>query len=183
MKEYLELYLAFFKIGLFTFGGGYAMLPMLEKEVINKRKWATSEEVMEYFAIGQITPGIIAVNTATFIGYFKKGIFGGICATLGVISPSVIIIILIAGFLNDFRESEVVMHALNGIKIAVCVLMSMAIFKLFKSNINDILSRVIFIAALVASFFANIPTAILILIFAFVGIFSIKLKTSNEVKK
>ena len=86
MKELFQLYSAFFRIGLFTFGGGYAMLPMLQREVVNKYHWATDEELLDCYAIGQCTPGIIAVNTATYVGYAQRGVAGGIVATLGVVS-------------------------------------------------------------------------------------------------
>ena len=95
MKELLKMFLAFAKIGAVTFGGGYAMLPILQRDIVNKHGWATDDELMDYFAIGQCTPGIIAVNTATFIGYKNKGILGGIFATLGVVSPSVLILSII----------------------------------------------------------------------------------------
>ncbi|MEF9968430.1 MAG: chromate transporter, partial [Longicatena sp.] len=114
MKIYWDLYSTWFKIGLFTFGGGYAMLPLIEKEVIEKHHWATEEEVLDYYAIGQCTPGIIAVNTATFIGYFQKGLLGAIVATLGVVSPSIVIITIIATILPTFQDFPVVQHALNG---------------------------------------------------------------------
>ena len=127
MKVLVQLYWAWFKMGLFTFGGGYAMLPMIQQEVIEKYKWATEDEIMEYYAIGQCTPGIIAVNTATFVGYYQKGVLGAIAATLGVISPSFIIIGIIASLISNFAEIEVVQHALKGINVAVCVLMFTAI--------------------------------------------------------
>ena len=107
MKELADLFLSFCRIGGFTFGGGYAMLPMIQKEIVEQRKWATEEEVMDYFAIGQCTPGVIAVNTATFIGYKRKGVLGGIVATAGVIFPSIIIVTIIAAFLNNFAEIAV----------------------------------------------------------------------------
>ena len=135
MKVLFQLYIAWFKMGLFTFGGGYAMLPMIQKEVIEKYKWATEDEIMEYYAIGQCTPGIIAVNTATFVGYYQKGILGGIVATLGVVSPSFIIISLIAALISNFMEIEFVQHALKGINVAVCVLMFTSIQNLWKKNI------------------------------------------------
>ena len=96
MKELLVLFLTFAKVGVMTFGGGYAMLPILQREVVENKGWATDEELTDYFAIGQCTPGVIAVNTATFIGYRYKGLAGGILATLGVISPSIIIISVIS---------------------------------------------------------------------------------------
>ena len=122
MKEFLNLFMAFFRIGAFTFGGGYAMLPMLQKEVVEKYHWATEDEIMDYFAIGQCTPGIIAVNTATFVGYKTKGVLGGIVATLGIVSPSLIIITLIAAFLQNFADLAVVKYAFNGICVIVLLL-------------------------------------------------------------
>ena len=137
MKTYLELFCAFFQIGALTFGGGYAMLPMIQKEIVEKHHWATDDEIIDYFAIGQLTPGVIAVNTATFVGYKTKGILGGIIATLGVVTPSVIIITVIAAFLKNFMNYEIVQHAFGGIRVAVCVLISIAIMKLAKKNIKD----------------------------------------------
>ena len=120
MKEFVNLFMAFFRIGAFTFGGGYAMLPMLQKEVVEKYHWATEDEIMDYFAIGQCTPGIIAVNTATFVGYKTRGIIGGIIATLSIITPSLIIITLIAAFLQNFADLAIVKYAFNGIRACVC---------------------------------------------------------------
>lgn len=154
MNIYLDLFLTFSKIGLFTFGGGYAMLPMLESEVVNNKHWATYDELMDYFAVGQCTPGVIAVNTATFVGYYTKGILGALVATAGVIFPSVVIIVLIASLLTNFASIPVVIHALNGIRIAVCVLILKAVLKLFKNGITDWFGVVIFAAALACSFFS-----------------------------
>lgn len=120
MKELWELFIVFAKIGGFTFGGGYAMLPILQREVVENRNWATSEELMDYYAIGQCTPGIIAVNTSTFIGYKRKGIIGGIVATIGCVFPSLVIIMIIAAFINSFTHIVWVQHALAGIR-SVCV--------------------------------------------------------------
>ena len=136
MKLLWDLYRAFFTIGALTFGGGYAMLPMLEREIVNKHKWSTSEELLNYFAIGQCTPGVIAVNTATFVGYNKKGIAGGIVATLGVISPSIVIIVLIAMLLENFMDIQWVQHAFAGIRVAVCALIVSSVIKLAKSNLK-----------------------------------------------
>lgn len=169
MKVLLDLYIAWFKMGLFTFGGGYAMLPMIQKEVIEKHGWATEDEVMEYYAIGQVTPGIIAVNTATFVGYKIKGIIGAIVATLGVVSPSLIIITIIAGLITNFSELEVVQHALKGIQVAVCVLMLVAVIKLFKSGVKDLVSFLIFLGALILAYFTNISMVILVIIAGVIG--------------
>ena len=136
MKLLWDLYRAFFTIGALTFGGGYAMLPMLEREIVNKHKWSTNEELLNYFAIGQCTPGIIAVNTATFVGYKQKGIAGGIAATLGVISPSIVIIVLIAMLLENFMDILWVQHAFAGIRVAVCALIVSSVIKLAKSNLK-----------------------------------------------
>lgn len=146
------------------------MLPMLEKEIIEKRKWATEGEIMDYYAIGQCTPGIIAVNTATFIGYFKKGIIGGIVCTLGFITPSVIIISIIAKTLNNFSQISLVQNALGGIRIAVCILMTSAIVKMFKNSIKDIYGIIIFICAFILSYFTNVSTMVLVILFGTIGL-------------
>ena len=114
MNPYLDLYLTFARIGVCTFGGGYAMLPILQREVVENRHWATEDELMDYYAIGQCTPGVIAVNTSTFIGYKTHGILGGIAATAGMITPSLIIITIIAAFIQQFAHLAVVQHAFAG---------------------------------------------------------------------
>lgn len=167
---YLELFTTFFKIGLFTFGGGYSILPMLEKEVVQNKMWATQEEIMDYFAISQCTPGAIAVNIATFIGYNKKGILGGILATLGVIFPSLVIILCIAMAFNHFANYPLVQHALAGIRIGVCVLLLNAIIKLIKAGIRDRVTLVFFFSSLILVFFFNLPTSFTVCLFAICGI-------------
>ena len=137
MKELLELFGTFFKIGICTFGGGYAMLPMLEREIVNKKSWASMEELLDYFAIGQCTPGIIAVNTATFVGYKVKSIAGGIAATFGVVAPSIVIITLIAALLSNFMEYEIVSYAFAGIRIAVCAMIFKSVLQLARSSIKQ----------------------------------------------
>ena len=130
MKEYMELFMAFARVGVLTFGGGYAMLPILQREVAEKKNWVTEEELMDYYAIGQCTPGVIAVNTATFVGQKRKGIPGGIIATLGVVFPSLIIISVIAAFISNFSDMAVVQNAFAGIRACVCVLIFNAVLKL-----------------------------------------------------
>lgn len=169
MQDLINLYVSWFKMGLFTFGGGYAMLPMIQKEVIEKHHWATEDEIMDYYALGQVTPGIIAVNTATFVGYKIKGVIGGICSTLGVISPSLIIISLIAGLISNFSELEVVQHALRGIQVAVCVLMFTAIKGLYKKGVKGTVPFIIFACAFVLSYFTSISTVILVIIAGITG--------------
>lgn len=174
MRVLVQLYVAWFKMGLFTFGGGYAMLPMIQKEVIEKYHWATEEEIMDYYAIGQCTPGIIAVNTATFVGYYQKGIIGGIVATLGVISPSLIIICLIAGLITNFSEYAIVQHALNGIRVAVCMLMINALLKLVKSNLKNKYGWIICLVALLATLLTPVSTTILVILAGIAGVFCAK---------
>lgn len=164
MKDLFQLFFSFARIGGFTFGGGYAMLPMLQKEIVEKFGWVTEDELMDYYAIGQCTPGIIAVNTATFVGYKLKKIPGAIAATLGVITPSIIIITLIAAFLQNFAEFAVVRHAFNGIRAAVCVLVFNAVMKLAKKSVVDKVTLVICIAVLAVSLFTDISPAIMVVL-------------------
>lgn len=170
MKMLIELFITFFKTGLFTFGGGYAMLPMLQREVVDKKKYVTNDEVMEFYAIGQCTPGLIAVNTSTFIGYKKAGIPGGIVATLGFICPSVIIISLLAGIIDIYADLEIVRNAFGGIRACVCILILNAVIRLWRSSIKNTFSLVIFVLVLAASVFFNINPVILILAGGVIGI-------------
>ena len=169
MKELVDLFLTFARIGGLTFGGGYAMLPIIQKEVVEKRGWASEEEVMDYYAIGQCTPGVIAVNTATFIGYKNKGILGGIIATLGVVFPSLIIITIIALFINNFADLEIVKHAFAGIQVCVCVLIINAVIKLGKTSIIDFISCLIFLGVFIASSFFNLSPILAVLLSGFIG--------------
>ena len=170
MKELLDLLFTFARIGGLTFGGGYAMLPMLQKEVVEKRGWATNEELMDYYAIGQCTPGIIAVNTATFIGNKTRGVIGGIVATLGVVFPSLVIITIIAAFISNFADLAVVKNAFAGIRVCVFVLILNAVVKLGKSSIKDAVTLGIFLVVLVGSLLLDISPIIFVLIAAVVGI-------------
>ncbi|MBD5424205.1 MAG: chromate transporter [Allobaculum sp.] len=170
MNIYLDLFLTFFKIGLFTFGGGLAMLPMLEKEVVNNKKWATYDQLMDYYAIGQCTPGIIAVNTATFVGYSQKKTPGAIVATAGVVTPSVIIIILIASLMTSFADQPIVQHALAGIRIAVCVLIAQAVIKMTKSGVRNWFGLILFVVIFIATYLDFLPVTVAIIIGAVVAI-------------
>lgn len=170
MKILLELFLVFARVGGFTFGGGYAMLPMLQRELVEKRGWATEEELMDYFAIGQCTPGIIAVNTATFVGYKLKGIIGGIFATLGIITPSMIIITLIAAFLTNFQDYEAVKWAFGGIRAAVVALILSAGINIGKKSVVDIVTTVIFLVVAVLSVFTDLSPAIFVVAAGICGI-------------
>lgn len=180
IKDLLRLYFAFFRIGAFTFGGGYAMLPMLEKELVDKYKWVTLEEIMDYFAIGQCTPGVIAVNTATFIGYKQRGVIGGIVATLGVISPSVVIISLIATVLTAIYENPIVKHAFSGIGIAVCAVLIQAVLKMGKSGLVDVFTWILAVAAFLLSFIFDISTIAIIAAAAVAAVIYKKVKRSRK---
>lgn len=170
MKELLELFWAFCRIGGLTFGGGYAMLPMLQAEVVDKYKWATEEELLDYYAVGQATPGIIAVNTATFIGYKNKGIIGALFATAGVVFPSLVIIMIIAGLIKNFSDIKVVQNAFSGVRIVVCVLILNAVIKLWKNSVKGKLGIIIFILSFVAAALLKISPIYIVIISAIVGL-------------
>lgn len=165
-----DLFLTFAKVGVMTFGGGYAMLPILQREVVDKRGWASEEELMDYFAIGQCTPGIIAVNTATFIGQKLKGVIGGITATLGVVFPSLIIISLLAGVIEAFSHIVWVQHAFGGIRICVCVLILNAVIKLLKKAVIDKATFAIFLLVALGSYFTAVSPVVFVLAAAIIGI-------------
>lgn len=171
MNIYLDLILTFAKVGVCTFGGGYAMLPILQREVVEKKGWATNEELTDYFAIGQCTPGVIAVNTATFIGHKHKGIPGAIFTTLGLISPSLVIITTIAAFLSNFADIPVVQHALGGVNAAVVAMIASSVLKLSKSTLKGPLSLAIFAAVLILAFLFDLPPVVLIVAAGIVGFF------------
>ena len=170
MSIYPDLFFTFAKVGVMTFGGGYAMLPILQREVVENKGWATEEELTDYFAIGQCTPGIIAVNTATFIGQKNKGVLGGIIATLGLVFPSLVIISLLAGVITTFSHLAWVAHAFGGIRVCVCVLILNAVVKLFKKAVIDAPTMVIFLAVALGSFFTPISPVIFVVAAAVIGI-------------
>ena len=149
MKEYWKLLVSFFKVGIMTFGGGYAMLPMLQREVVERRGWITEDEVLDCYAIGQCTPGVIAVNTATYVGYRRRGVPGAIAATVGIVLPSLIIITIIASVLRNFADYPAVVHAFAGIRVAVAALVAQAVVKLGRNGVKGALGIGIFAASLI----------------------------------
>lgn len=163
MKELWKLYRVFFSIGICTFGGGYAMLSLLQRVIVEQYHWASEEELMDYYAIGQCTPGIIALNTSTFIGYKCHKLPGAIAATLGFLSPSILIIVLIAAFMTNYASLPVVKHAFAGIRICVCALILDAVLKLGKKSIVDKFSVIIFLAIVALSAFTGVSTIILVI--------------------
>ena len=170
MKTLFDLFLTFAKVGVMTFGGGYAMLPILQREVVENKRWATEEELMDYFAIGQCTPGVIAVNTATFIGQKNKGIWGGIFATFGVVFPSLVIISLLAGVIEAFSHLTWVQNAFGGIRVCVCVLITNAVVKLYKKAVVDVPTFIIFLLVALCSVFLPVSPVIFVVLAAVAGI-------------
>ena len=164
------LFLSFARVGVMTFGGGYAMLPMLQREIVEKRGWATEEELADYFAIGQCTPGVIAVNTATFIGQKHGGIPGAAAATLGVIFPSLVIITVIAAVLRSFAEIPAVKNAFAGIRVCVCALILNAVIKLWKKAVVDLPAALIFTAVLVLAVFTKLSPVVFVVAAALAGV-------------
>lgn len=170
MDILFDLFKTFCRIGGLTFGGGYAMLPMLQKEVVDERKWATNDELLDYYAVGQATPGIIAVNTATFVGYKVKGIWGALFATLGVVFPSFVIILVIASFLQNFSKYIIVQNAFSGIRVAVGVLILNAIIGLLKKSVVNKISTVIFIVTCLFGIVLNISPIYIVISACIIGI-------------
>ena len=167
---YLKLLLSFSYIGAFTFGGGYAMLPMFQRELVEKRKWVSDEEITDLFSISQCLPGIIAANTAVFVGYKQKGVLGGVVAAIGVVLPSLVIIMLIAAFLTNFADIEIVQKAFIGLRVCVSVLIINAVLKLRKHAIVDWVAALLFIAVFAISVFFSVPVAFLVLAAGICGI-------------
>ena len=170
LKKLGELFLSFAKVGVMTFGGGYAMLPMFQREIVEKRGWATEEEMTDYYAISQCTPGPIAVNTATFVGQKRCGIPGGIAATLGAVFPSVVIITLIAAFLSNFADLPLVKNAFAGVRIVVCVLILNAVVKMGKKTVKDLPTWIIFLTVFALAVFTDVSPVLLIIAAALAGV-------------
>ena len=170
MKTLLQLFAAFARVGVMTFGGGYAMIPILEREIVDRHGWATSEELMDYYAVGQCTPGVIAVNTATFVGYSVAGVPGGIVATLGVVFPSLLIITVIAGILTNFADIPAVRSAFAAIRVCVCVLIFNAVIKLWKKAVPDKAALMLFLLVFVLSVFLDISPIVFVVLCAVAGI-------------
>ncbi len=175
MNEYLDLYTTFVRIGCVTFGGGYAMLPILERELVDKKHWTTMDDLRDYFSIGQCTPGIIALNVSTFIGEKKKGVPGALLATTGFLTGPIIIILIIASFLTNFAEQPIVQHAFAGIRVCVCVLIVQAVLRLWKKSIVDGFTLFLYLVIFVLNAFSGIlpvrvPAAVLVIIAGVVGV-------------
>lgn len=170
LKILVDLFLMFFKIGLVTFGGGIAMLPILEREIVEKRGWATSEEMLDWFAIGQSTPGIIAVNVATFTGYKKAGVIGGIVSTAGMVCPSIIIITIIALFISNFKDLVWVKKAMTGINVSVAAILTHAVFKFAQKSVKNIFGFLLFLISFVLIYVFDVSTVWIIIGSSLIGV-------------
>lgn len=170
MKKLFEIFIASFRVGLFTFGGGYAMLPILQREIVENRGWETEESVLDYYAIGQCLPGVILVNTMIFVGEKRGGKSGAVAAALGAVMPSLIIICIIAAVLTNFADVPVVKNAFAGIRVCVCVLIFNAVLKLWKKSVIDKKSFIIFLLVTAGSLFTDITPVIFVIVSAAVGI-------------
>ena len=170
IKNLFNLYLSFAKIGTFTIGGGLAMMPMMQAELIEKRKWITDEELIDYYAVGQSTPGIVAVNVATFVGYKQMGIIGGIFATLGMVTPSLVIIMILAGLINSINDYPVVKKALKGINVAVAALLTSTIINFMKKTIKKFTNAIFMLISFLLVFVLKLPSFWIILFALLIGV-------------
>ncbi len=176
MKELLEIFLLFFKMGAVTFGGGYSMLPILRREIVARRAWLTEEQVIDFFAVGQTLPGIIASNVSVFIGYQRRKTPGAIAAALGVVTPSIIIITLIAALMQDFQNNPLVRHAFKAISICVCALILDAVISMWKRGVKDWVGVVICVAVFALAVFTQLSPVWLVIAAALAGISVRKLR-------
>ncbi|NLR90040.1 MULTISPECIES: chromate transporter [Flammeovirga] len=167
---YFQLFYSFFKIGLFTFGGGYAMVPLLEKELIDNKKWLTNEELLEIMSIAQMTPGTIAINAATFVGYREKGFLGGIMTTAGVIAPSYLVITIIYHLFDETFEHPIAQKAFMGARACIVALIGHSVWKMFKGSVTDKYGLGIFLIACLLLFVFHIHPILLIIVGAMLGV-------------
>lgn len=170
IKNLLNLYFSFAKIGTFTIGGGLAMMPMMQSELIEKRKWITDEELIDYYAVGQSTPGIVAVNVATFVGYKQMGIIGGIFATLGMVTPSLVIIMVLAGLINSINDFPIIQKALKGINVAVAALLTSTIINFMKKTIKKFTNAIFMLISFLLVFVFKLPSFWIILFALLIGV-------------
>ena len=188
MKELLELYLAFLKIGAVNFGGGYAMLPLLERDLVQDRGWTTTQDLTDYFAIGQCTPGLIALNVSTFIGSRRKGIPGAIAATTGFVTIPIVIILIIATFLQGFADYPVVQNAFAGIRVCVCVLIVQAVLRLWNKSVVDKTTLILYLGVFLMTALSGvlplaIPAAVLVIISGMLGVIIGGFRDKNKEKE
>ncbi len=181
LKLCLKLFMVFFRIGAFTFGGGYAMIPLISEETVNKRKWISESDILDIIAIAESTPGPIAINSATFVGYRVAGFWGAFGATLGVVTPSFIIILVISYILNIFKSLKAVQYAFNGIRAGVLALIIKAVYKMYKACPKGIFYYIAMVIAFVAIALLNIDVIYCVIAFAIIGlIYSLTIKGRLE---
>lgn len=183
MRLLFELFIVFFKIGALTFGGGIAMLPMLQRELVDNKKWSTEEELMDYYSIGQCTPGIIAINTATFVGYKLKGKIGAAFSTFGIVFPSLIIIICIAGFISNFLHIQWVVYVFAGVKIAVAGLVLDAFISFLKKNVKNKSGIILCSLAFILNLFLGLSPVYIIFACVVFSVFLTSYNNKKEIKK
>ncbi len=183
MKELLEIYISFFKMGAVTFGGGYAMLPILQREVVEKKQWLENEKIMDYYAIAQGLPGIIAVNVSVFIGYARKKLLGGVAAALGVVSPCIVIISIIAACLSNFQDNVYVQHAFAGISVCVCALILNSVLDLAKKGVKDAVGIVLCVVTFLLMEFTSVSPVLIIVSAALIGIAAKKIMLRKGTKE
>lgn len=183
MNMYLQLFLTYAKIGAITFGGGYAMLPILKRELVEKKGWVTEDDLIDCYAIGQCTPGVIAVNAATLIGYQKKGFWGSLCATTGVVTPPILIIISIASIIQAFSDNIYVQHALAGMNVAICAVIALTVFGLIKKTWKDLVCVFIGLSVFACTIAFDVPTVVAVLSAAIVGIVVFNIKKDKAKKR
>lgn len=170
IKNLFNLYFSFAKIGTFTIGGGLAMMPMMQSELIEKQKWITDEELIDYYAVGQSTPGIVAVNVATFVGYKQMGIIGGIFATLGMVTPSLVIIMILASLINSINDFPIIQKALKGINVAVAALLTSTIINFMKKTIKKFTNAIFMMISFLLVFVFKLPSFWIILFALLIGV-------------
>lgn len=170
IKNLFNLYFSFAKIGTFTIGGGLAMMPMMQSELIEKRKWITDEELIDYYAVGQSTPGIVAVNVATFVGYKQMGILGGVFATLGMVTPSLVIIMILASLINSINDFPIIQKALKGINVAVAALLTSTIINFMKKTIKKFTNAIFMMISFLLVFVFKLPSFWIILFALLIGV-------------
>ena len=179
------LFLTFLKIGAFTFGGGYAMIPLIQRETVETHGWVTEEDVLNIIAVAESTPGPIAINSATFVGYKVAGFWGSLCATLGVVLPSFIVISILSFFLEPFKQLKLVSYAFVGIRAGVMVLIVEAVLKMYRACERNWINYLLLLAAFVCVAFLDLHVSPVLLVAAIFGILyqSFRAKTLKEEKK
>lgn len=181
LKEYWTIYWTMFVIGICTFGGGYAMTAIIQRELGEKKKWIDEDELLDYIAISQITPGVIAVNISTFVGRKRKGVLGAIAATVGVVSPSIIIIMIIAAVLTNFADNEYVKHAFAGIRVCVIALIVNAVVGFVKKTIVDWLTLLVFLGVFAVAAFTNFGTVYIVLCVIVLGVIITVIQSAHPI--